>query len=1551
MSRHIKKCTPIKRQASLGPPQTRWRNSLTPFFMVGLIAIFSMGSVVSADGVNVYDDCKAISIADVQTFLNGFKGDLKKTTLKDEGFDLDANNYNPTSSPLVTPELQDGKAGNLSPAKLIYYSAKENDLNPVLLMAKIQQEQNLIGRTFSSPEEFQHKLNRATGYGISNSNPSGDPAYSGFFAQLVGMTYQFDLHRDNGLTLREAYDKYTYDPKGQDQSFQSFLSIYNLYADLVNQKHPDSCVLVATAKSSSSQDSVAIDAALLVSENYPDGSVVVGGTSISKQWILRNKGNSEWDSNYKLVRVDGTQLNTGANDVSVSGTVAVGGTYTFTVPMKAPNTQGSTQLYRENWKLVNPSGTTITIGGSATMWAEIKVPRAGGTITQQSSNVPVNLGINSYKRPFNPFDQWETDWYECTRYAFGRAHEKTGQVLTFSQNYGRHGGKWYDLVNDLPRGSEPRSNSLVMWSKPPHGHVAFVEKVDGENITITEANWSPAGKVNEPRTFTNETIQNRDGYSLVGYIYLATPTKTMLDYQADSIIRADIGPYYIEKRSTFIAILVRALEKRAGKTLSPVANSHFSDVSDSSVKEEILKAEALGIIDTSNSTFRPTDPISRIEALTFMVRTYEKLTGHEISPQATQAFVDVSDSGDASWMYSFAQKGFTASLTSGYPTDGQRYFKPTKQTPRMEGVAFVEKLIRRLYDAPNGGDGNGDGIPDHLQPNVMTTLSAKGEPVTVSAIKSGNVRQGVRSPNGACIIENIRMGSELELGQEDEKYGFIHGLLEFNISNCQTAQIIAYYHGLEKFSQGVEYRQFGPTTPGDETVIEWYTLPNVKYDNAVIGTKTVATTTFTLSDGVVGDDTTADGMLIGIGGVGTADVTDNGDDDVEEKGEDADGDGVASRCSEDGGSLDIVYVLDVSGSMRASFGGQSRISAARQALLNLNVSIAQQGDNNGRVGLVTFNSSGRMLSELTSDIDRISSIVSGTKAGGGTALHKGVDVATNMLSSRQNSENLPLLVLFSDGGTSVSHARTSIDKLHRIIPDAVIYSVGVGPSAATSVLQYAVDVTDGKLYSANDAVELTEALEEIFKEAGCSFVCTAHGKILDDFGNPIPNVTVQVDDITTVTNETGFWEISGLPEKDNMFTASKDGYTFTSKDAFVGRQACMVDVKLKGTPLLTVNVVKEPHGAIKQGENVIYTATITNKGSETATDVVFTDALPENTSVVSIYALEGGDCDVDTVSCALPDLAPNASATIRLVVSNTQTNTLVNIASVTANEYPADAKTTWTEVKPYLSVSISDEPDPVMPGSMLFYTLDVELNQYASRPATDIILNSYLPDGVELKSVNTEYGNCDTHNFPMISCEITDLDVNSPNSISHVTVDIRVVLEDPGLLLLTHEARVSANEYPLHKIRERTEVDIGDSIVDMVFIVDDSGSMQAEINGVKKALIEFINAIDSSKSPLIALITFKDDVKVRAFTRNLEVLLTAINALKASGGGTCEEASVEAINIGISHTKEGGFILFVTDASPYEDADVEGTIERLRSKGLVFNPMITGDCSQEDSWN
>jgi hypothetical protein len=127
--------------------------------------------------------------------------------------------------------------------------------------------------------------------------------------------------------------------------------------------------------------------------------------------------------------------------------------------------------------------------------------------------------------------------------------------------------------------------------------------------------------------------------------------------------------------------------------------------------------------------------------------------------------------------------------------------------------------------------------------------------------------------------------------------------------------------------------------------------------------------------------------------------------------------------------------------------------------------------------------------------------------------------------------------------------------------------------------------------------------------------------------------------------------------------------------------------------------------------------------------------------------------------------------------------------------------------------------------------------------------------------------------------------------------------------------------------------------------------MQGEINGIIKAMKKFINEIDPNKAPLIALVVFTDEVKIKAFTRDLNVLLSAIEKLQADGGGTCPEASVEALNIAIPHTKQGGEILFATDASPYVDANIEAVIEGLRNKGIRFNGIITGDCSQPDSWN
>ncbi|MGE0085927.1 MAG: NBR1-Ig-like domain-containing protein [Desulfococcaceae bacterium] len=100
-----------------------------------------------------------------------------------------------------------------------------------------------------------------------------------------------------------------------------------------------------------------------------------GGTSFTKTWTIKNTGTSTWTSSYKLRYVSNTagRMST-VSEVAISGSVAPGGTYKFSVPMKAPAAQSSEKSYKEVWKFTNPAGSTINIGSSATVWALIKVP-------------------------------------------------------------------------------------------------------------------------------------------------------------------------------------------------------------------------------------------------------------------------------------------------------------------------------------------------------------------------------------------------------------------------------------------------------------------------------------------------------------------------------------------------------------------------------------------------------------------------------------------------------------------------------------------------------------------------------------------------------------------------------------------------------------------------------------------------------------------------------------------------------------------------------------------------------------------------------------------------------------------------------------------------------------------------------------------------------------------------------------------------------------------------------------------------------------------------
>jgi hypothetical protein len=87
-------------------------------------------------------------------------------------------------------------------------------------------------------------------------------------------------------------------------------------------------------------------------------------------------------------------------------------------------------------------------------------------------------------------------------------------------------------------------------------------------------------------------------------------------------------------------------------------------------------------------------------------------------------------------------------------------------------------------------------------------------------------------------------------------------------------------------------------------------------------------------------------------------------------------------------------------------------------------------------------------------------------------------------------------------------------------------------------------------------------------------------------------------------------------------------------------------------------------------------------------------------------------------------------------------------------------------------------------------------------------------------------------------------------------------------------------------------------------------------------------------------------VKFEAASTDLNVILQALEKLVASGGGLCEEASAEALELALAHLKPNGVIIFVSDAPPYVGTNIEVLKAKIIAKQADFVPILTkSDCA------
>lgn len=159
---------------------------------------------------------------------------------------------------------------------------------------------------------------------------------------------------------------------------------------------------------------------------------------------------------------------------------------------------------------------------------------------------------------------------------------------------------------------------------------------------------------------------------------------------------------------------------------------------------------------------------------------------------------------------------------------------------------------------PNGGDGNGDGTQDSLQADVSTILDSTGDNYLTLELEDG----------GTCNqISDFSVSAETDQASADTGFDYPMGLNSFTIPCADSVNGKIFYHAVESLGS-FTYRKYGPTTPGDSGTVSWYDS-GFTYSTATVGSNTVATASFSLTDGALGDDTGNDDSIVDDNGPAT----------------------------------------------------------------------------------------------------------------------------------------------------------------------------------------------------------------------------------------------------------------------------------------------------------------------------------------------------------------------------------------------------------------------------------------------------------------------------------------------------------------------------------------------------------------------------------------------------------------------------------------------------------------------------------------------------------
>jgi len=370
-------------------------------------------------------------------------------------------------------------------------------------------------------------------------------------------------------------------------------------------------------------------------------------------------------------------------------------------------------------------------------------------------------------------------------------------------------------------------------------------------------------------------------------------------------------------------------------------------------------------------------------------------------------------------------------------------------------------------------------------------------------------------------------------------------------------------------------------------------------------------------------------------------------------------------------------------------------------------------------------------------------------------------------------------------------------------------------------------------------------------------------------------------------------------------------------------------------PIIDLAVTKsDTPDPVNAGGILTYTVLVTNNGPSPATNVVLTDALPTEVSFDSATPSQGSVSESGgTVTANLGSLASGASATVTIVatVADSALGTITNTASVAATETETNTAnnvdTEPTTVTPVIDLSItkSDDVDPVDAGGTLVYTLTIA--NAGPSTATGVMVTDVLPSDVAFTSVTSSQGSS-TESGGTIS---TDLGTLASGASATVTITVSVAGTAVGTF--TNNASVTGNETDIAPANNSTSedttvrpvVDVRIDKTDSADPVNAGGSFSYTLTIVNDGPSTATNVVVTDNLP--AGVTFASGASSQGTVSETSGTVTANLGTLASGA-----SATITLNVDVADSTTGTLTNTATvtsmehDDDPSNNSDTEPTM-------------------------